>query len=213
MSHPKELLDRVAIERVAQAGVRPQGPAVPEASPKTLVPFSRQPASPVVSENITQTPARPAQPPVEFGAVADPVTAVPVVGMPADVRPVEPVTQPPARPVGVTTFAGAAATPSLIQQIVGIPAEVRRAGPVEVVASPSPEVRVTVTVPPALPFAPEEALRMVDEQLSLPPWRMIGTKFDIAAPGEEDLESTEAYVARSYQQHSGQGSDVDRWVL
>lgn len=292
LSRPKELLDRIAIERAAQEGVVPAGPAVPDAKPKPKLQDSIQPSQPTLAGTV---PGRSAEPHVTsqtVGATANPKTGIPearlavqlnppevlsgrpanprlaelVAGMPAEVSPgqasagvaatAQPSTPSPGRPAhpvlaeqdtgrtimpnqrdpvaGVLaqfkantpeakpfvkvmapeTFNGRMATPRLLEAIAGMPAEIRDRQTNIAVAQVTPKARVTVVVPPAFPWDPKEAFSAVDEQLQLPPRQSSPELRDLrVSPVAEALESTEAFVARSYQQLEGNRSETERWLL
>jgi hypothetical protein len=198
MSRPKDLLDRMAVERVVKEGVNPAGPAVESAKPSS-------------SPQYVATQAKPQSNEPRLGAVADVNTATPQIGMPVTVKQVQPFVVGEARVAAVTTMAGRAATPSIIEQIVGMPASAKGRA-VEVTASPTPKTNVTVVVPPALPFDPAQAFKEVDS-VELPPWKESDRSILPFKTDQANLESTEQLVARSYIANEGNTSDVDRWVL
>lgn len=296
MARPKEFLDRLAIERVARGGIQPEGPAVPAAEVSLQGPMAGTPAQFNLSQPEADSPANPAPPPVQFGAVADPRTGVPDIGMPVRVysteafwgmaaSPEPPVTStgtvaapefldtitgtaatpesletiagmpaspqaakdssqtegyspaepnPPSPQTGAVatpradeittgasgrvyateTFLGKVATPKILDTMAGMPASPQAAGDRVGIANPTPRSEVTITIPPAFPMDPKEAFSMVDEQLSLPPQqeprvdRVIGVD-----TSELVLESTEEFVAKSYQAREGSRSDLDRWSI
>lgn len=227
MTRPKELLDRVAIERVAQEGVVQPGPAVPNAKVNTAqtvtgarpepnpspqvsgVPSKfnfRQPSSGPTANPIQQIQsegqtAKATQSQRTTGATADPKTGMPSMDMPVKVMAPE-------------TFMGRVATPKILEAIAGMPAERRQRETVVGVASPSPKTQVTISVPPAFPIDPKEAFSIVDEQLELPPRQDRINPREIRANLDDlQLESTEAFVARSYQNNEGASSELDRYYL
>ena len=211
MSRPKNLIDRFIIERVAQEGVVQPGPAVPDARPSSPERVVGLYAEPTSNQPQSNPQANPAPQQSQVGATADPKTGTPVVGMAVSVKPAEPFVVGEARVTTAVTMAGRAATPAIMEQLASIPANVRQQGPVEAKASPTPKANVTVVVPPAFPFDPAEAFRMVDE-MELPPWK--GSDRNILPfRTDADLESTEQLVARQYTAMEGNRSDVDRWQL
>lgn len=112
------------------------------------------------------------------------------------------------------TFMGRVATPKILDAIAGMPAERRQRETVVGVASPSPKAQVTISVPPAFPIDPKEAFSIVDEQLELPPRQDPINPREIRANLDDlHLESTEAFVARSYQNNEGASSELDRYYL
>jgi len=201
MYRPKEFLDRLAIEKVAQEGIHPEGPAVPDADAKPNEVVPGIPPRFNLSPPGEYKPANPDPATIQFGAVADPKTGVPDIGMPV-------------RTYTSETFMGMVATPKILDAIAGMPASPQEVGDRIGIANPSPRSEVTITVPPAFPMDPKEAFSMVDEQLSLPPQQEPKVFREISANTEDlVLESTEALVARSYQALEGARSDIDRWSL
>lgn len=227
MTRPKELLDRVAIERVAQEGVVQPGPAVPNAKVSTAQMVMGARPEPNPSQTTTGVPSRfnfqqpslgptanpiqqiqsegqtakATQPQRTTGATADPKTGMPSMDMPVKVMAPE-------------TFMGRVATPKILDAIAGMPAERRQRETVVGVASPNPRTQVTISVPPAFPIDPKEAFSIVDEQLELPPRQDPIHPREIRANLDDlQLESTEAFVARSYQQNEGASSELDRYYL
>lgn len=137
----------------------------------------------------------------QFGATADPKTAVP--NIPVDVKVYSP-----------ETFMGRAATPYILDAIAGLPARFKQSEDTIGVAQVTPRSEVTISVPPAFPIDPKEAFSMVDEQLDLPPRQEELPRREIPADTTDlHLESTEAFVARSFQALEGARSDLDRWSL
>lgn len=120
----------------------------------------------------------------------------------------------PVKVMAPETFMGRVATPKILDAIAGMPAERRQRETVVGVASPSPKTQVTISVPPAFPIDPKEAFSIVDEQLELPPRQDPINPRDIRANLDDlQLESTEAFVARSYQNNEGASSELDRYYL
>lgn len=227
MTRPKELLDRVAIERVAQEGVVQSGPVVPNAKVNTAqtvtgarpepnpsqqlsgvpsrfnfqTPLSGPIANPIQQIQMEGQAAKATQPQRTTGATADPKTGMPSMDMPVKVMAPE-------------TFMGRVATPKILEAIAGMPAERRQRETVVGVASPNPRTQVTISVPPAFPIDPKEAFSTVDGQLELPPRQDPINPREIRANLDDlQLESTEAFVARSYQNNEGASSDLDRYYL
>lgn len=253
MTRPKELLDRIAIERVVTQGVTPEGNASPEAQPTAIkvapgvsaaptpsAASGGQPAAPKDRSVVDGTPSRisgvtpfsgpPAAPldrPVSVGAKADPRTGIPDVPVVAEVKPadvsagrtVSPRVQEPFK-VGETrvyapeTMAGRVATPKILDAIAGVPAAQREKQAFTGTAQVTPQTQVTVTVPPAFPYDPKELFAVVDSLINLPPRRDPTPRRNLSIPIDQtDLESTEAFVARSFTQNAGNTSDLDRWNL
>ena len=106
------------------------------------------------------------------------------------------------------------ATPRMLDTIAGLPASVRNKDTIVAVASPSPRSNVTITVPPAFQESYRDLFTAVDEQLELPPRKQrVPTREIKPDLADLQLESSEAFVARSYQQFEGNSSDLDRWSL
>jgi hypothetical protein len=106
------------------------------------------------------------------------------------------------------------ATPKMLDAIAGLPASVRSKDTIIAVASPTPKSQVTITVPPAFQDTYRDLFTAVDEQLELPPRPMSSAVREIQANlSDLKLESTEAFVSRSYQDVEGNSSDLDRWSL
>lgn len=201
MTRPKELLDRVAIERVAQEGVVQPGPAVPNAKASPSQTITGVQSKFNFQQPAMGAPASLLQPQRTTGATADPNTGMPSIDMPVKVMSPE-------------TFMGRVATPKILEAIAGMPAERRQQETVIGVASPSPRAQVTISVPPAFPIDPKEAFSIVDEQLELPPRQTSTPVREIRANLDDlKLESTEAFVARSYQGNEGASSELDRYYL
>lgn len=214
MTRPKELLDRVSIERVAQEGVVQPGPAVPDAvaspsQPSTGVqskftfpqPAVGPTANPLQQIRADGQAARASQAQQTVGATADPKTGMPNMDVKVKVMSPE-------------TFMGRVATPKILEAIAGMPAERKQRETLVGAASPTPKTQVTISVPPAFPIDPKEAFSAVDEQLELPPRQDPVKVREIRANLDDlKLESTEAFVARSYQGNEGASSDLDRYYL
>jgi hypothetical protein len=201
MTRPKELLDRVAIERAVKEGVVQPGPAVPDAAVNPFQAVKGIASQFKFSQPESKTQASPSQNPQQIGAVANPRTGIPNVEMPVKVMAPE-------------TFAGRVATPRLLDAIAGVNPTVRANETVVAVASPNPRTQVTISVPPAFPIDPKEAFSMVDEQIQLPPRQDPLSRRDIFANVQDlQLESTETLVARSFQSMEGARSELDRYVL
>jgi hypothetical protein len=214
MTRPRELLDRISIERVAQEGVVPAGPAVPDARPAQREEASGQPSRWKFQAPQVGPVAGPNQSQPVVGMTANPKTGIPEWNTSASPRPSEPVSAPPAKVMSPETFAARVATPKLLEQIAGMPAGVRQRETVTAVASPTPKSQVTITVPPAFQDTYRDLFTAVDEQLDLPPRPMSSAVREIRANMSDlSLESTEAFVSRSYQDVEGNSSDLDRWSL
>jgi len=235
MLRPKSLLDRVQIEKVANEGVVQPGPAVPNASPvpKEEAP-GRRSSFKFTAPEVGRL-AGPAPKQDEVGAVASPSTAVPavpvqtsvklredlpgVLALPKTATAVPDGTSKPLQPgrdhiVSPETFAGRTATPKIAESIRAVPASIRNRETVTAVGQVNPKTQVTVSVPPAFPYDPQEAFAAVDDMLNLPPQTQGVKGRQILAPANtDDLESTEAYVARKYREREGSFSDLDRWQL
>lgn len=208
MSRPKEMLDRIAIEKAVREGIVPTGPAVPGAvavPPERVSGQQTEPPQAAVSPGRpsqfnfrTQESQRPAEP---RGATADPITGMP--NIPVKVQVMSP-----------ETFMGRVATPQILQAIAGMPANPQQNETRIGVANPSPRAQVTISVPPAFPIDPLKAFAAVDREIDLPPRQSPIPVREIPANLMDlQLESTEALVARSYQALEGSRSDLDRWSL
>ena len=106
MSRPKDLLDRIALERVVSEGVQPVGKAVPDARPSNKIP----------AMGIT---AIPAEPQAQIGATANPKTGVPDVPIQATVAQSDKLPGVPARLFNLNTSVGKPATPQSKQSQPG----------------------------------------------------------------------------------------------
>lgn len=111
MSRPKDLLDRIALERVVSEGVVPTGKAVPDASPVEKVP-----ALGVV--------ALPHEKQTTVGAKANPRTGMPDVSVRVSVAPTETIAGRPASPNNTETSPGRTANPKADPPLAGRPATV-----------------------------------------------------------------------------------------
>lgn len=224
MTRPKELLDRVAIERVAQQGVVQPGPAVPDARVNTATTETGAQPEPKPPRPVSINPSRFnfRQPESIVGAMPNPVqqvkgmtanprTGIPNVDVQVKVTPFNTATT--VASMAPETFNARVATPQMLESIAGMPASVRQQETLVAVASPTPRSQVTITVPPAFPVDPKEAFSAVDEQVQLPP-RPDPIQRDIRANFDDlQLESTEAFVSRSFQSMEGARSDLDRFIL
>lgn len=213
MTRPKEMLDRIAIERAVREGVVPAGPAVPGAEARPAELITGPPTSPVAPRESRGNPsqfnfpkqgsqagANPRVNQVQMGLTANPRTGIPNV--PMDVKVMSP-----------ETFIGRVATPKILTAMAGMPSQPKGGETFTGVASPTPRSQVTITVPPAFPIDPQQAFDAADEQLNVPPRpRSIEARGIRSDQDDAPLESTEAYVARSYQAVDGSRSDIDRWV-
>ena len=227
MSRPKDLLDRIALERVVSEGVQPVGKAVPDAKPSDKIP----------TMGVTAVPA---QQQTQVGAAANPRTGMPDVPVQVDVsqtevipgrpavankaevvagRSVSPKPQQPmkvgeARVFSPETVAGRVATPRILDAIAGVPAALKEKQSYTGQAQVTPRAQVTVTVPPNFPLDPKEIFSVVDDLIQLPPRQDTTGARDLRVPlSTGDLESTEAFVARSFMANEGNTSDLDRWHL
>lgn len=227
MSRPKDLLDRIALERVVSEGVQQPGKAVPDAKPSDKIPAMGVTAIPAS----TQT---------QVGAVANPKTGVPeipvnvnisqleripgrpaapsksevVAGRTVNPRPQQPMQVGDAKVMAPETMAGRVATPQILDTIAGVPAALKERQSFTGQAQVTPRSQVTVTVPPNFPLNPKEIFSVVDDLIQLPPRQDVSGARDIRVQRTTgDLESTEAYVARSFMANEGNTSDLDRWHL
>lgn len=227
MSRPKDLLDRIALERVVSEGVQQPGKAVPDAKPSDKIP----------AMGLTAVPASTQQ---QVGAVANPKTGIPEIPVDVNVsqleripgrpatpskaetvagRTVSPRSQQPmkvgdARVMAPETMAGRVATPRILDTIAGIPAALKDKQSYTGQAQVTPRSQVTITVPPNFPLNPKEIFSVVDDLIQLPPRQDVSSARDIRVQRTvDDLESTESYVARSFMANEGNTSDLDRWHL
>jgi hypothetical protein len=214
MSRPKDLLDRISLERVVSEGVQPLGNAVPEASPTNTSkevgavanPKTGMPDIPVqVSVSQLETiPGRPAVPNK---------TEV-VAGRTVNPKPQQPMKVGEARVFSPETVTGRVATPKILDTIAGLPASMKDRQSTTGQAQVTPRAQVTVTVPPNFPLDPKEIFSVVDDLIQLPPRQDVSGARDLRAPmSTSNLESTEAFVARSFRANEGNTSDLDRWHL
>lgn len=179
----------------------PEQEAGSEAAPRVSEITQKPSAQPVAPQPSEYRPARPLEPQVVSGLTANPRTGIPDVPMTVKVMAPE-------------TFLGRVATPKILEAIKGMPANPVVPQSVVGVANPTPQSQVTITVPPAFPHDPADAFAAVDDLIDLPP-RAVDRDIEKlrARPLSDSIESTEAYVARSYQNGDGRSSDTDRWVL
>lgn len=199
LDRPKELLDRVAMERAISGESEPKGPAVApaepvasapsfgmKADPKTGMPFVSSQVVPVSPYIESSPPAIPAVPPREHGA-----------------------------PVTVMTpemFSARAVTPSLTEAVSGMPAEIRQSQSVSV-ASVTPTARVEMIVPPAFPFDVREAFQAADELTPPPPPSDPLAPQDFPRMDTSDVESTSELVARAFYRANGTDQTDERSPL
>lgn len=214
MSRPKDLLDRIALERVVSEGVQPVGNVVPyaepvpsqtvvgaTANPRTAVPEVPVDVSVVQSERIPGRPASPSKSEVVAGRSVSP-------------KPQQPMRVGEARVFSPETMAGRVATPKILDTIAGVPAAMKEKQSLTGQAQVTPRSQVTVTVPPNFPLNPKEIFSAVDDLIQLPPRQDVSGARDIRVPlTTGNLESTESYVARSFMANEGNTSDLDRWHL
>jgi hypothetical protein len=111
-------------------------------------------------------------------------------------------------------MAGRVATPKILDAIAGVPAAEREKQSFTGTAQVTPQSQVTITVPPAFPYDPKELFAVVDSLINLPPRREHTPGRSLSSPVDQtELESTEAFVARSFTENVGKTSDFDRWDL
>lgn len=224
LARNRDLTEGVEREQIVKEGLVPKGDAAPPADPRppesVLRPTVRWEV-PTRDSGRTADPRPPAlfnaddispEPPRAVSIEgANPETGIPVMRMPAEVKPLEPVSIPPATVMSPETFLGKAATPQILAAIAGSPADILQRQDVQGVAYPTPNNRVTITVPPAFPIDPTEAFSRVDEEMNLPPrpQSVEARRLQVSLPDETD--PSEVYVAQSLAANSD--SDRQRWVL
>lgn len=214
MSRPKELLDRIAMERVVSEGVQGVGKVAPDATPR-----EQQAQVGAVADPRTAIPDVPVQTSVTStekipGRPAVPNKAEVVAGRAITPKPQQPMQVGEARVFSPETMAGRVATPKILDTIAGVPAAMKEKQSFTGQAQVTPRTQVTVTVPPNFPLDPKEIFTVVDDLINLPPRQDISGARDLRAPRTSgNLESTEAYVARSFMASEGNTSDLDRWHL
>lgn len=214
MSRPKDLLDRIALERVVSEGVQPIGNVVPYAEPappQTAVGAAANPRTAIpdipVAVNVSQLERIPGRP-------ANPQKSEVVAGRTVTPKPQQPMKIGEARVMSPETMAGRVATPRILDTLAGIPAGLKEKQSFTGQAQVTPRSQVTVTVPPNFPLNPKEIFSVVDDLIQLPPRQDVSGARDIRVPiSTGDLESTESYVARSFMANEGNTSDLDRWHL
>jgi hypothetical protein len=101
--------------------------------------------------------------------------------------------------------------PSIAQAYQGASASVRQSA-VEIEVQATPRTAVSVVIPPAFPVDPFELFAQADDQMRVTPAEPIMPREIIPDPIEAELESTEAYVARSFQAREGDWSGAERKV-
>lgn len=214
MSRPKDLLDRISLERVVSEGVQPVGNVVPYAEPtppQTAVGATANPRTAIpdvpVAVNVSQLERIPGRP-------ANPQKSEVVAGRTVTPKPQQPMKIGEARVMSPETMAGRVATPRILDTLAGIPAGLKEKQSFTGQAQVTPRSQVTVTVPPNFPLNPKEIFSVVDDLIQLPPRQDVSGARDIRVPiSTGDLESTESYVARSFMANEGNTSDLDRWHL
>lgn len=227
MSRPKDLLDRIALERVVSEGVQPVGKAVPDAKPSDKIPAMGVSAVPTQQQT-------------QIGATANPKTGIPevpvqvsvsqlekipgrpavpsktevVAGRTVNPKPQQPMKVGEARVFSPETMAGLVATPKILDTIAGLPAAMKEKQSFTGQAQVTPRAQVTVTVPPNFPLNPKDIFTVVDDLIQLPPRQDVSGARDLRVPiTTGNLESTESFVARSFMANEGNTSDLDRWHL
>jgi hypothetical protein len=119
-----------------------------------------------------------------------------------------------ARVFSPETMTGRVATPKILDTIAGLPAALREKQTSTGQAQVTPRAQVTVTVPPNFPLNPKDIFTVVDDLIQLPPRQDVSGARDLrVSKASSDLESTEAYVARSFMDNEGNTSDFERWHL
>lgn len=214
MTRPKDLLDRIALERVVSEGVQPVGKVVPYAEPvppQTTIGAAANPKTGMpdvpVQVDVSQTEVIPGRPAV-------PNKAEVVAGRSVSPKPQQPMRVGEARVFSPETAAGRVATPKILDAIAGVPAALKDKQSYTGQAQVTPRTQVTVTVPPNFPLDPKEIFSVVDDLIQLPPRQDTSGARDLRVPRTtDDLESTEAFVARSFMANEGNTSDLDRWHL
>ena len=157
--------------------------------------------------DVSQTEVIPGRP-----AVAN--KAEVVAGRSVSPKPQQPMKVGEARVFSPETVAGRVATPRILDAIAGVPAALKEKQSYTGQAQVTPRAQVTVTVPPNFPLDPKEIFSVVDDLIQLPPRQDTTGARDLRVPlSTGDLESTEAFVARSFMANEGNTSDLDRWHL
>lgn len=136
MSRPKELLDRLAIERAVQEGVVQPGAAVPDADPKYQSQMVGTTASPTVPSATGGVPSKINLRQPTIGSSASPIAGMPTAGQAASPSPTQtqigatanPKTGIPDVPVEVqiqspAQFAGRPAPVRSVEAVAGMPAQ------------------------------------------------------------------------------------------
>lgn len=139
MFRPKEFLDRLAIEKVAQEGIRPEGPAVPDADAKSNESLTGTPSKFNLSPPGEHNQANPTPAPMQVGAAASPTTGMPEIGMPVRAYTTEAFRGTVAAPRTLDAIAGTVAAPRALDAIAGMPASPREAGDKVGAANPAPD--------------------------------------------------------------------------
>ena len=200
LARPKEFLDRLAQEKVAKEGIVPEGPAT-----TPLTPQSSQPQVGAVANPKTAMP--------QVDTVASPVPIERAPGTPSYLKPMDLSVDAPAITMAPVTASARQATPKILEAISGIPAAIRMREPVAAAAA-TPKSRVEVVVPPAFPFDPAEMFAAADAtQPPRPQEPPLSREFPLQPSDTDDLESTEAYVARSFMEREGNHQQFERWSL
>lgn len=170
-------------------------------SPVDVGQNSGRPATPVRRDPASGQPAGPAEKPFDPGRTVSPRTQQPIkVGE--------------TRVFAPETMTGRIATPKILDAIAGVPAAQREKQSFTGTAQVTPQTQVTITVPPTFPYDPKELFAVVDSLINLPSRRDPTPRRNLSLPIDQtDLESTEAFVARSFTENVGNTSDLDRWEL
>jgi hypothetical protein len=214
MSRPKDLLERISLERVVSEGVQHVGQVAPDA-----VPAQQQTQVGGLANPKTGVPDIPLQVDVAQleeipGRPATPNKSEVVAGRSVTPKPQQPMKVGEARVFSPETMTGRVATPKILDTIAGLPAALREKQTSTGQAQVTPRAQVTVTVPPNFPLNPKDIFTVVDDLIQLPPRQDVSGARDLrVSKASSDLESTEAYVARSFMDNEGNTSDFERWHL
>lgn len=189
LTRPRELLERIAIEKAVTGDQPPKEAAVP--------------------------PAEPTPPRQSLGAVANPKTAMPDVPfmavptdiMPSSVPPVAPRVQPAVygRESVVMTpemFTARSVTPRLLESMAAMPATANVPTP-RSVAMVSPKARVEVVVPAAYPIDPSKLFAAADNLKPPPPPEPVQFKSPFGGIDSDGIETSEQLAVRSWQETRG----------
>lgn len=199
LERPKELLDRIAMEKAVAGEAEPKGPAVPPASPVSPVQTRGMMADPKTGVPVISAQVVPTSPYVESIAPVVPALA------PKEARPAVTVMTP-------EMFSARSVTPSLTEAVSAVPAEIRKREATSV-AAVSPTARVEMVVPAAFPFDIQQAFRVVDEMRPPAPPADILAPQDFPSMDTSDVESTAEYTARSFYRSTGVDQTEERSPL